>query len=195
MNNKTPMQIAQELNAMFTGGKARVTQMPGPAAASTRKFYDTHKGYDLAVPHGTAIKAPFAGQVVTSGYDKTGYGQRIGIYNPATNQTYYLSHLSKIAVPSGEVQPGQILAYSGGLPGTYGAGNTTGAHLDIESYLGRVAKPVQAAMNYAQRLSNIMNPQAVLDKARSIYGNKVVAVSNDPNKLKGMGKKIVRITV
>lgn len=195
MINKSPMQIAQEMNQMFTGGKARVTQMPGAAAASTRKFYQTHKGYDLAVPQGTEIKAPFAGEIVSSGMDKTGYGNRIGIYNPSTNQTYYLSHLSKIAVPTGQVQPGQTLAYTGGLPGSYGAGNTTGAHLDVESYMGKMAKPMQAAMNYAARLGAIVNPQNVLNKAKSIYGNRVVAVSNDPNKLKGMGKQIVRITV
>lgn len=195
MINKTPSQIAQELNQMFTGGRARVSQLPGPASASTRKYYANHKGYDFAVPQGTEVKAPFAGEIVSSGLDKSGYGNRIGIYNPATNQTYYLSHLSKIAVPTGTIQPGQTLAYTGGLPGTYGAGNTTGAHLDVESYLGKIAKPMQAAVNYAQRLSSIMNPQSVLQKAKDMYGKRVVAVSNDPNKLKGMGKRVVRITV
>lgn len=193
--NRTPMQIAQDLNQMFTGGSARVTQLPGAAAASTRKYYQNHKGYDLATPQGTEIKAPFAGKVVSSGMDSTGYGNRIGIYNPSTNETYYLSHLSKIAVPSGDVQPGQTLAFTGGTPGTYGAGNTTGAHLDIENYPGQMTTPLKAqAVSYAQKLNAIFNPQDVLNKAKSMYGNKVVGVSNDPNKLKGMGR-IVKISL
>lgn len=192
---KSPTEIAQEMNQMFTGGRAKITQLPGPAAASTRKFYSTHRGYDLAVPQGTEIKAPFAGEIVNSGMDNTGYGQRIGIYNPKTNQTYYLSHLSKIATPTGTVQPGQTLGFSGGLPGTFGAGNTTGAHLDVEQFMGKMTKPVREAMSYAQRIGAIVNPQSVLAKAKSIYGNnRVVAVSNDPNKLKGMGR-VVKITL
>lgn len=194
MINKSPSQIAQELNQMFTGGKASVTQLPGAAAPSTRQFYSKHKGYDLGVAQGTEIKAPFAGKIVNSGMDSTGYGQRIGIYNPTTNQTYYLSHLSKIATPTGDFTPGQTLAYTGGTPGSYGAGNTTGAHLDVEDYMGMVTQPLKAAMSYAQRLGSIVNPQSVLDKAKSMYGNRVVGVSNDPNKLKGMGR-VVRITM
>jgi murein DD-endopeptidase MepM/ murein hydrolase activator NlpD len=122
----------------WTGKNYGLTQGPGAAHPSTRKFYKTHQGYDFATPQGTQVKSPFEGEVVYAGMDNTGWGNRIGVYNPKTDRTTYLSHLSKIDVQPGQkISQGAVLGLTGGRKGSYGAGNTTGEHLDITEFGGK----------------------------------------------------------
>lgn len=199
----SPNQTAQQLMQLFLKGQGAVTQTPGPASANTRQFYSYHPGYDIGVNQGTPIYAPASGQVKNLGV-QGGYGQRVSYYDPQTNKTYLLSHLSKVQ-STGNVKPGSIIGYSGGAKGTYGAGNTTGPHVDIEIYSGQG--------NFAQQLGKITNQMNqgtastyrkkinvgnIIAKAREQYGNKIGAVGSKKyiqdlvNKGKG---KMVKINI
>lgn len=197
------MAYEYELQKKWLDKNYQVTQRPGPAAASTRKFYRTHQGYDFATPAGTPITAKTVGEVIFAGYDQSGWGNRVGVYEPETGKTTYLSHLSSFNVKPGQkITPGTLLGKTGGIPGSYGAGNTTGAHLDITEYIGK--QPVQTS-SYAPSVARTskQKPQAVrrfniapiLQRARSKYGNKLVAYSTNPERFKQMGVKgkIVRL--
>lgn len=165
-----------------------VTQTPGAAAPSTRRYYRTHAGYDYATPAGTKLNAKTSGQVVYAGYDPSGYGNRVGIYEPDTGKTTYLSHLADIAVKKGQmVNPGLYLGATGGVPGTRGAGNTTGAHLDITEYKGN--KVFTNSGKATGKVTGNIYSQ-LLAKARSKYGNKLIAASTNPQKLASYGSKL-----
>jgi hypothetical protein len=123
---------ARQLNAQWLSGQGKVTQLPGAADPSTRQFYSQHQGYDFGVPAGTPIKLPQDYNFVSEGYDKSGFGNRVALQDPKTGEITYLSHLSQMTPEQkGLVKAGTIIAYTGGVPGQPGAGNTTGAHLDI----------------------------------------------------------------
>lgn len=202
------MTFEEELARQLGLNGYGVTQHKGAPSASTRKFYNYHEGTDYGTPAGTPIKPQFKGIYKGSINDQTGYGTRAVIYNPQTNQTEYLSHLSKLAglQPGQEFQPGTTIGYTGGIPGTPGAGNTTGQHLDVvvkggnspqydfASYLANAVAGVAKSGSWRS------NPQAAINAVKQQYGNKAVAVSSNPNKLQQLvGKykngKIVRVTV
>lgn len=90
-----------------------------------------HAGIDYAVPVGTPVRAPAAGTIDAAGA-KQGYGNAIYI-NFGGGTTARFGHLSKFNVKPGDrVEAGDIIGYSGGEPGTAGAGRSTGAHLHYE---------------------------------------------------------------
>jgi murein DD-endopeptidase MepM/ murein hydrolase activator NlpD len=98
-----------------------------------RRFGVPHRAIDIVVPQGSAVAAASDGVVflVRDGGQK-GYSYVL-IGHQSGYATLY-GHLSSMVVSSGqEVRAGEIIAYSGGTPGTYGAGPmTTGAHLHFE---------------------------------------------------------------
>lgn len=104
--------------------------------------YRNHGGIDLAVPVGTAIRAPsVTGRVVAVREGGNG-GRRVTVgYGNGVELTYM--HLSRVDVAEGDlVQPGQLLALSGGRRGTPGAGNSTGPHLHYQAKQnGRTVDP------------------------------------------------------
>lgn len=193
-------QYANKLMNRWLNDNYSVTQLPGAAAPSTRKFYATHQGYDYATPQGTPVVAKTVGEVIFAGYDESGFGNRVGVYEPSTNRTTYLSHLSDIKVKQGQkISPGTLLALTGGTPGSRGAGNTTGAHLDITEYVGNKLAPVLGRSPSSRRSANAYaggyNFKDVLRRAKSKYGKRLIAYSSNPERLKksGMKGKIVRL--
>lgn len=87
-----------------------------------------HNGIDFPVPQGTELRATASGIVrnVDAG-QKDGAG--VDITTP-DGWKVRMWHVSKFLVPNGShVEAGQIIALSGGARGTWGAGNSTGAHL------------------------------------------------------------------
>lgn len=193
----TIQEMANQLQQDYLRGAGQITQLPGQAAASTRKYYSTHKGTDIGVPVSTPIYAPSDMEIVASGM-RGGYGQSLAAYNPTSNQTTYFGHLSKIPVSSGVVKAGQILGYSGGAPGTYGAGNTTGAHVDIEQSSGRTPFNYSQAISSVKRVANNGGDYVknLINKVISQYGNRVRAVSTNEAKLKASlqpGQQIIRV--
>ncbi len=95
-----------------------------------RKLFE-HPGIDLRAGVGTPIKAAGGGYVA---WTKTGksYGNYVMIVHAGGLATLY-AHLSKFnAQPGTYVERGDIIGYTGGMPGTPGAGLSTGPHLHFE---------------------------------------------------------------
>lgn len=96
-----------------------------------RRYFE-HNAIDIACPQGTPIYAPAAGYVASA--RDAGYGYNyISLIHTEKLQTRY-GHVSRFAVQAGDfVKSGQIIGYSGGMPGSPGAGYfTTGPHLHFE---------------------------------------------------------------
>lgn len=90
-----------------------------------------HSGLDLAVPQGTPLKSAAPGYVA---WTRTGkmYGNYVMIIHSDGLATLY-AHMSAFNVESDQfVGRGQVIGWSGGLPGTQGAGLSTGPHLHFE---------------------------------------------------------------
>lgn len=102
----------------------------GPRTAPTSGASTDHKGIDIAAPQCSAVYAVQDGEVTGSWLDETyGGGNSIRI-DHGDGLTSHYCHLSKRLVAKGDqVKEGQVIASSGGTPGTEGAGTSTGAHL------------------------------------------------------------------
>jgi murein DD-endopeptidase MepM/ murein hydrolase activator NlpD len=92
-----------------------------------------HKGIDIVVSQGSAVRAAADGVVFLSRFGGAKGYSYILIGHQGGTATLY-GHLSQLSVSSGqEVHRGQVIGFSGGSPGTVGAGPmTTGAHLHFE---------------------------------------------------------------
>lgn len=101
-------------------------------SAYAQRFGVAHQGIDIPTPQGTALAAAADG-VVLSAIDN-GYGFSSVTMQSDDGLTYLYGHVSTILVREGQrVRFGDIVAKSGGLPGTPGAGLlTTGPHLHLE---------------------------------------------------------------
>lgn len=131
-----------------TGGK--IFAWPVSNNRITAKFHDPdypfrgafeHTGIDIRASQGTPIRAASDGYVgITQTGGARGYGYVL-IVHPNGFSTVY-GHVSKILAPVNTyVKQGDVIALSGGTPGSQGAGPfTTGAHLHFEVRLN--SKPV-----------------------------------------------------
>lgn len=92
-----------------------------------------HSGIDVRTPQGTPVKAAASGYVGIAKSDGTPALAYVTIEHNGTYATVYM-HLSSVNVSPGQfVHRGEVIGYSGGLPGTPGAGAySTGAHLHFE---------------------------------------------------------------
>ena len=97
-----------------------------------KRFKVAHNAIDLPVPQGTEVHAATAGYVYKAVDNGLGYSYIILLHRDNIRTVY--GHVSEILVQEGDmVQEGDIIAKSGGQPGTKGAGRlTTGAHLHFE---------------------------------------------------------------
>lgn len=139
-------QGGEESPASSYLGYGKVTQgFATPIASRTQGgLYDestvkawggTHKGLDIAMKQGTDLPAPVSGTVVYAGQDG-GWGGTV-IIRDESGAEHRLSHLSTVGLQEGaKISKGQIVGKSGGKPGTSGAGNSTGAHLDYRIRVG-----------------------------------------------------------
>lgn len=100
-----------------------------------QKFGIAHEAVDIPVKQGSDIKAAAPG--VVSIVTDNGLGYNYIIVRHDGFATLY-GHISEFTVaPGDEVQEGDIIAKSGGAPGTRGAGAlTTGPHLHFELLSG-----------------------------------------------------------
>jgi murein DD-endopeptidase MepM/ murein hydrolase activator NlpD len=120
---------------------------PAPGGMSSRfglryhpilHYYRMHSGVDFAVGCGTPVHAAADGEVISAGR-AGGYGNRVVIDHGEVGggdlvTTY--NHLSSIVVRNGDVERGQVIAYSGTT------GLSTGCHLHFEALLdGRYVNP------------------------------------------------------
>jgi murein DD-endopeptidase MepM/ murein hydrolase activator NlpD len=113
--------------------KTPVTSPFGPRDNSKHPGISAnHRGIDFGTPVGTALTAIAPGVVSVVGNDPDGYGSWIEVKHEDGTASRY-GHLSQINVSKGqEVKPGQVVARSGGKPGTAGAGSSTGPHVHFE---------------------------------------------------------------
>jgi len=92
-----------------------------------------HNAVDIATPQGTAISAADSGYVaIAKDGGAKGYSYIMIVHASGFSTVY--GHVNQISVEKDQfVSKGQIIGYSGGLPGTRGAGPfSTGAHLHFE---------------------------------------------------------------
>ena len=88
-----------------------------------------HTGIDYACPVGTPILASAEGQVMSVGWDKTGFGWHVILLHGSGVGTLY-AHLALIPsnIAAGVwVKQGDVIGYSGST------GNSTGPHLHFEA--------------------------------------------------------------
>lgn len=102
--------------------------------ASYKEYFGVeHRGTDIVVPQGTAVRSAADGIVfLARDGGATGYSYILIGHRGGTATLY--GHVSQILVATGqEVERGEAIALSGGEPGTHGAGPmTTGSHLHFE---------------------------------------------------------------
>ena len=99
-----------------------------------------HRGIDLPAPTGTAVSAPYAGQVVRIDADGVGKGETNGnaVHLRVGDLIWAFLHLSAVLVRVGEpVARGQLVGRVGST------GRSTGPHLHLQVYQedGRLMDP------------------------------------------------------
>ncbi len=112
----------------------------GVSFAYLRPYSDgrPHKGVDFGAPKGTTVFAAIDGTVWYAGNGGgwgPSYGAQVIVKGLVNGVVRYaqVAHLSRIDVKTGtKVVAGQQLGLSGGVPGQWGAGNTTGAHVHFQ---------------------------------------------------------------
>jgi len=128
---KRPGVLAWPLDKIF------ITQHFGHTSASGRLYSSgTHNGVDFRATQGTPAKAMLGGVVEGTGNtdEQRGcksYGGWILIRH-GNGLTSVYAHLSARVVGKGQsVETGQVIGYSGGMPGVFGSGYSTGPHLHV----------------------------------------------------------------
>lgn len=149
----------------------RITQQFGRTSSSGRLYASgTHNGTDFGAPVGTAVMAARTGVVKGQGNtdDQKGcysYGRWILIEHDNGLSTLY-SHLSASTVSTGQaVTTGQVIGYSGGQPGAYGSGYSTGPHLHLALFVsaGVRIQRYTSSINCKNVSIPIANPSDYLD--------------------------------
>ena len=91
-----------------------------------------HVGVDWIIVPGTPVPSIKDGEVIESAQDSKTYGGYLIVKHADDHASLY-AHLSKLMVKKGDVvKSGDIIGLSGGVPGTPGAGASTGYHLHFE---------------------------------------------------------------
>lgn len=90
-----------------------------------------HTGTDFGVPQGSELRATVDGTITRHNND--GLGAYVLDIMSDDGLLVRNGHLSRMDVHTGQrVQAGQVIGLTGGIPGTPGAGMSTGAHLHWE---------------------------------------------------------------
>jgi murein DD-endopeptidase MepM/ murein hydrolase activator NlpD len=121
---------------------------PIPSQRITAYFHDPdypyryifeHNAIDIGTPQGTALRAVESGYVAKArDGGATGYSYIMIVHADGMSTVY--GHVNKINVSADKfISKGDIIGYTGGMPGTRGAGPfSTGPHLHLEVRLNGV---------------------------------------------------------
>lgn len=104
---------------------SKVSEWPGQRPSSY------HVGTDFGIPQGTPLRATIDG--VITRHNSDGLGAYVLDIMSDDGLLVRNGHLSRMDVNTGQrVKAGDIIGLTGGIPGTPGAGMSTGAHLHWE---------------------------------------------------------------
>jgi murein DD-endopeptidase MepM/ murein hydrolase activator NlpD len=151
----------------------RITQQFGKTSSSGRLYASgTHNGMDFGASVGTAVLSARTGVVKGQGNTDSqagcySYGRWVLIEHDNGLSTLY-AHLSASTVSTGQaVTTGQVIGYSGGQPGAYGSGYSTGPHLHFTVYVSAGVRIQQysTSINCKSVSIPIANPTDYLDPA------------------------------
>lgn len=137
---KPPTRIAGTIKNVFVpppaSDRVGTTKLLWPTAARriTQYYKRKHTGVDIAGPTGTPIYAADGGTVISSGWNRGGYGNMIIVDHGGGILTRY-AHGSKLLMKVGDVvSRGDVIMLMGST------GRSTGPHLHFEVMLGTVSR-------------------------------------------------------
>ena len=146
-----------------------ITQYFGNTPFATRnpQIYSGrgHNGIDFRSSVGTKVEAALSGTVVETGNTDLqkgcySYGRWVLLKHNNGLSTLY-AHLSYVSVKAGQkVQTGDVIAFSGGAPGSFGSGFSTGPHLHFTVYASQGVKVKQ--FTRSRNCKNVRVPIAPL---------------------------------
>lgn len=147
--SKTPLKVSSSSSDSTSDGATTGTSIQKfkivCGFACHQKRGSSSPGVDFAFPVGTPVVTPVSGVLHTH----AATGSQAGYYVELKTSDGYIvhfNHLSKFrdGLDGKTVSAGTVIGYSGGVPGTPGAGNSTGAHLhfDVRSPSGRMIDPI-----------------------------------------------------
>lgn len=117
-----------------------------------------HNGLDIAAPFGTPLIAAEDGKVVAMGSAPNAYGSWLAIEHTNGLITAY-SHMSARTVDVGQVvKRGEKIGNMGGIPGTPGAGLSTGSHTHLMVYAPKTFTVKPSTISGTLPIGATLNP-------------------------------------
>ncbi|MBU1203160.1 peptidoglycan DD-metalloendopeptidase family protein [Patescibacteria group bacterium] len=138
LNRQLQLEGISSDGLMWPVASRRVTSYFHDPDYPYRNLFE-HPAIDIASPQGTPIRAVESGYVAkTRDGGKTGYSYIMLVHGNGLSSVY--GHINIISCTEDQfVSKGDIIGYSGGMPGTNGSGPlTTGPHLHLEIRLNGV---------------------------------------------------------
>lgn len=135
-----------------------------------KRWGQNHNGVDISLKTGDSVKVAWSGVIVSSEFNRGGYGNLVIVKHDNGLETYY-AHLSKLLVSTGMiVKSGDIIGLGGNT------GKSFGSHLHFEiRYSGTILNPESIINFYAGCVRDIN----VFIPCKEVIKNKPLEISDD----------------